>query len=122
MAIGRLASITIDCDDPPVLARFWLALVGGEVALTRDGLVALRTTSGWLAVVRVPDYRPPTWPDAEVPTQMHIDIAVDDLDTAETEAIKLGARRAALQPTPDRYRVLIDPAGHPFCLSIQIPD
>ncbi|HLM96560.1 MAG TPA: hypothetical protein VK283_09590 [Acidimicrobiales bacterium] len=29
---------------------------------------------------------------------------------------------AAAQPAPDRYLVLLDPAGHPFCLSTQIPE
>jgi Glyoxalase-like domain len=45
---------------------------------------------------------------------------VDDLDRAE--ALRLGARRAIEQRAPDRWRVLLDPAGHPFCLSTQIPD
>jgi len=53
---------------------------------------------------------------------MHLDLAVDDLDQAEAEALRLGARPAAEQPAPDRWRVLLDPAGHPFCLSTQIPD
>jgi hypothetical protein len=30
--------------------------------------------------------------------------------------------RADVQPSPDRWRVLLDPAGHPFCLSVQIPE
>ena len=25
------------------------------------------------------------------------------------------------QPDPERWRVLFDPAGHPFCLTTQIP-
>jgi hypothetical protein len=25
-------------------------------------------------------------------------------------------RLAGVQPRPDRFRVMIDPAGHPFCL------
>jgi Glyoxalase-like domain len=71
--------------------------------------------------VRVADYQPPTWPDPAVPKQMHLDLAVDDLDAAEAEAIRLGARKPPGQPAPDRWRVLLDPAGHPFCLSSQIP-
>jgi hypothetical protein len=39
--------------------------------------------------------------------------------TAEAE--RLGARPAATQPAPDRWRVMFDPAGHPFCLTTQIP-
>jgi hypothetical protein len=27
-----------------------------------------------------------------------------------------------VQPSPDRWRVLIDPAGHPFCLTTLIPE
>jgi hypothetical protein len=47
----------------------------------------------------------------------HLDFAVaDDLDAAEARAIELGATKVGEQPNPDRWRVLIDPAGHPFCL------
>jgi hypothetical protein len=53
---------------------------------------------------------------------MHLDLAVDDLKEAELRATDLGAVRADSQPAPDRYVVLFDPAGHPFCLSKQIPE
>jgi len=76
----------------------------------------------WLAAVHVDGYQPPSWPEGQVPKQMHLDLAVDDLDQAEAEAIRLGATRAQEQPAPDRWRVLLDPAGHPFCLSTQIPE
>jgi hypothetical protein len=122
MAVARLASIALDCDDPAALAAFWAELIGGEVAFTGPDFVAVRTDRGWLAAVRVADHRPPSWPSATVPKQMHIDLSVDDLDRAQAEAIRLGARLAVPQPAPDRYRVLLDPAGHPFCLSVQIPD
>ena len=122
MALARLASTALDCSDPAALASFWAQLVGGEVAFASDEFCAVKTGGGWLAAVRVPDYQPPTWPDPAVPKQMHLDLAVDDLDAAEAEAIRLGARKAAEQPGPDRWRVLYDPAGHPFCLSSQIPE
>ena len=122
MAVARLASIVFDCENPAELAQFWAALVGGEVAVSGDEFVAVRTTRGWIAAMRVPDHRPPTWGDAAVPKQMHIDLSVDDLDEAEAEAVRLGARLLSDQPAPDRYRIFLDPAGHPFCLSVQIPD
>jgi hypothetical protein len=122
MAVARFASIVFDCKDPAELAQFWAALVGGEVALTGDEFVAVRTSECWIAAMYVPDYRAPTWGDAAVPKQMHIDLSVDDLDEAEAEAVRLGARLLSDQPAPDRYRIFLDPAGHPFCLSIQIPD
>jgi hypothetical protein len=53
---------------------------------------------------------------------MHLDLAVENVDEAEAEAVHLGAIRATDQPAPDRWRVLLDPAGHPFCLTTQIPE
>jgi glyoxalase superfamily protein len=116
VAVARLGAITLDCDDPPALADFWTALLDGEVIFSSDDIVAVRTDRGSLAAVRVPDYRPPTWPGDSLPKQMHLDLTVEDLDAAEAEAVRLGARRVEEQPDPQRWRVLLDPAGHPFCL------
>ena len=116
MALARLGLIALDCDDPPALADFWIALLDGEVIFSSDDVVAVRTDRGSLAAVRVPDYRPPTWPGGALPKQLHLDLVVDDLDAAEAEAVRLGARRVEEQPEPKRWRVLLDPAGHPFCL------
>ena len=116
MATARLASTALDCADPSALADFWAALVGGEVAFRSDEFCAVKTDRGWLAAMKVDDYTPPTWPDPAVPKQMHLDLKVDDLDAAQAEAVSLGARMAAEQPAPDLWRVLLDPAGHPFCL------
>ena len=101
MAIALLASTALDCSDPAALASFWAELVGGEVAFTSPEFCAVKTDNGWLATVRIDDYKPPTWPDSAVPKQMHL--------------------KPSEQPAPDRWRVLLDPAGHPFCLSNQIP-
>ena len=46
---------------------------------------------------------------------MHLDLTADDLGAAEEQAVALGATLAQ-QPDP-RLRVLLDPAGHPFCLT-----
>jgi hypothetical protein len=48
---------------------------------------------------------------------VHLDLAVDDKAVAEAEALRLGARVADDQPGGDTWRVLLDPAGHPFCLT-----
>lgn len=122
MAFARLGSISFDCDDPQPLARFWAELIGGEIAFSSDDFVAVKTDLGWISTVRVPDYRPTTWPNGAVPKQLHLDLAVDNLEAAESEAIRLGAVRPDYQPDPDRWRVMIDPSGHPFCLSTLIPD
>lgn len=122
MAVARLGSVALDCSSPSTLGEFWARLLGGEVAFTSEAFVAVKTERGWLAAVQVEGYQPPTWPGGDAPKQMHLDLAVDDLGEAEAEAVRLGATRATEQPAPDRWRVLLDPAGHPFCLSTQIPE
>ena len=117
----RLGSIALDCADPGQLSTFWAALLGGQVALSNDDFAAVKTDRLWLAATRVEDYVPPTWPQGPVPKRVHLDLAVDDLG-AEEQAISLGAVRAGSQPAPDRHLVLLEPAGHPFCLSTQIPE
>jgi hypothetical protein len=104
------------------LASFWSGLLGGEIAFSSEAFVAVKTDRIWLTAVRIPDFVAPTWPEGGLPKQMHLDLAVDDLDQAEREAVRLGAVPAADQPSPDTFRVFFDPAGHPFCLSKQIPE
>jgi hypothetical protein len=112
----------LDCDDPAVLAAFWRDLLGGEITFTSEKFATVKVGGGQVTAIRVPDHRPPTWPDGEIPKQIHLDLVVDDLDGAEEQAVRLGARRAALQAVPDRFRVLLDPAGHPFCLCLPGPN
>uniref|UniRef100_UPI0023EB02D5 VOC family protein n=1 Tax=Streptomyces antimycoticus TaxID=68175 RepID=UPI0023EB02D5 len=40
---------------------------------------------------RVDDFRAPRWTDSARPQQMHIDVMVADLDTAEPQVLALGA-------------------------------
>lgn len=118
----RLGSVALDCADPTTLAAFWAKLLGGEVAFTSDHFVAVKTEQVWFAAVKIDDYQPPTWPGSDAPKQMHLDLAVDNLEEAVVDAVRLGAVRSDFQPAPERYVVLFDPAGHPFCLSTQIPE
>jgi hypothetical protein len=48
---------------------------------------------------------------------MHLDFQVGDLESAVEEARALGARDADAQFQPNAH-VMIDPAGHPFCLCL----
>jgi hypothetical protein len=62
------------------------------------------------------------WP--AVPGQqqmtMHLDIGVEDLEAAVAWALDLGATQAAFQPQA-HVRVMLDPAGNPFCLCGEEP-
>jgi hypothetical protein len=117
MAGAKLGAIALDCPEPKALAEFYIALMGVEPGFMSDDFAAFKAQGLWISMHRVADYQPPRWPDPAAPQQMHLDFAVDDLDTAEATATELGATRAADQPAPDRWRVMLDPVGHPFCLS-----
>ena len=121
MALARLAMTTLDCADPEPLAEFWAALLGGTIIARTDDVAVVRTDGIWIGAGRVPDYTPPTWPGGATPKHIHLDLAVQDLDGAEAEALRLGARKADHQPRPDQWRIYFDPAGHPFCLTANIP-
>ena len=117
--VGRLGATSIDCSDPAELADFYAALLGmRRLAEAPDGsVVAITDGAQTLAMMRVAEYVPPTWPEPGQLQQMHLDVSVTDLDDAVAKAELLGARQADHQAQPALWRVLLDPAGHPFCLT-----
>lgn len=118
MAIARFPSFVIDCPDPAALAGFYGELLGWP-AKTDDDWAEIRdsSTGQCICFQQVADFRRPEWPGQGVPQQMHLDVMVDDLDDAEAAAVAIGAARASHQPGTT-FRVLLDPAGHPFCLCV----
>ena len=102
----------LDCPDPATLADFYSALLGRPITYRTDDfcVVAESDQHSGLAFQRAPDHRSPTWPDSGVPQQIHLDVMVDDVETAGAEVLRLGARRLS------ETGVYADPAGHPFCL------
>jgi catechol 2,3-dioxygenase-like lactoylglutathione lyase family enzyme len=110
--IGRLHHIALDCPDPHALAEFWSALLGQPITYESPTwvVVAANETSSGLAFQLAPDHRAPTWPRAEVPQQIHLDVMVEDVEEAGRRVVDLGARRL------DGEGVFADPGGHPFCL------
>jgi catechol 2,3-dioxygenase-like lactoylglutathione lyase family enzyme len=121
-ATAKLGAVSIDCDDPAALAQFYVALLGLEVMFESETFVALTGGPLPLTFQRVEDHQPPTWPEGSTPKQLHLELAVSDLDAVESSAIALGATKADTQPNVESWRVLIDPAGHPFCITTLIPD
>jgi catechol 2,3-dioxygenase-like lactoylglutathione lyase family enzyme len=133
----RLSGPVIGCGDAWELAEFYASLLGGHVVDRSE-----KVPGGW-ALVRSPDgehklefqreepFVPPVWPTVAGAQQMgmHLDIAVDGLAPMSAMeqrraqfgemveyAVSLGARVAEHQPQPERVVVMLDPAGHPFCL------
>lgn len=122
MTTFRLGAVSLDSADPAALVDFWQHVLGGEVAFTSDTFVALKLEGLWLTAMLDENYQRPTWPTGSVPKQMHLDLAVKDLDAAEEEIVALGATKADTQPSPEAWRVFLDPDGHPFCLTVTIPE
>ena len=118
MALGKLWSVTLDCADAKELSRFWAAALDGKIAYESDNFSGVELPDGlWIGAYRIDGYEPLEWPDGAAPKQVHLDFTVADLDAAEQAALDLGAIKAAHQPEPERWRVLLDPAGHPFCVT-----
>ncbi|MEV4512270.1 VOC family protein [Dactylosporangium sp. NPDC049525] len=118
--VARVGSVTLDCTDPRALASFYQAVTGAGLEYASDDAVALAPVHAGginLCFQRVADYRPPRWPDPAAPQQFHLDLYAADPAAAEARMIELGATRARHQPGAGRWVVLLDPAGHPFCLA-----
>ncbi|GAA4289251.1 VOC family protein [Actinomadura luteofluorescens] len=118
--IAEFVAVTLDCPEPPVLAAFYAAVTGGEVTYDTPEASAVKLPGGMDVYFQgVAGHRPPTWPEGDRPQQFHLDFYVDDLDKAEETVTGLGGARPGFQPGGDRWRVLTDPAGHPFCVCLR---
>jgi catechol 2,3-dioxygenase-like lactoylglutathione lyase family enzyme len=118
VTIGSLFAVTVDCPDPLRLARFYQDITGWQLFASNDDFVALAGDDNVrLDFQRVANHQPPRWPDTAAPLRVHLDFRVHDLDQGEAHLLKLGAVRPNFQPGGQRFRVLLDPAGHPFCLA-----
>jgi catechol 2,3-dioxygenase-like lactoylglutathione lyase family enzyme len=114
-SVMGLFAVTVDAPDASALARFYGELTGMEVAYDGPEGAMLAADGRYVMFQQIgDDYRPPRWPDPAYPQQAHLDLLVRDMDAAETQAVALGAAR--LDGGGERFRVLADPAGHPFCL------
>jgi predicted enzyme related to lactoylglutathione lyase len=112
---------TFEAADPRELARFYAALLDWEIVEYQPdvAVVAVPRAASFLVFQHADGYRRPVWPpvDGEQRPMVHLDFQVADLDAAVAEAEALGATTAGHQPQAN-VRVMIDPAGHPFCLCL----
>lgn len=114
---ASLAMINLDCADPAALADFYHQVLGWKVAHSQDEYAMITGEGGQsIGFGRVPGYQPPRWPADADPKRYHLDLYVDDLAEAARRCRELGAGTPDFQPDGDRWLVLLDPAGHPFCL------
>ncbi|WP_345456776.1 VOC family protein [Nocardioides marinquilinus] len=117
MSTAELKMMTLDCADVAAEATFWSQLLGWDVVAQEEEYAMLTGPGGAaLGFGLVAGYEAPAWPNERGSKQFHFDLGCDDVDAAEARAVELGATLADPQPG-ETWRVLIDPAGHPFCLT-----
>jgi catechol 2,3-dioxygenase-like lactoylglutathione lyase family enzyme len=131
----QLLHTVLDTTEPRALAEFYRQLLGlhyrpGDEPPTAgspddaDWLV-LVTTAGvrQLAFQQVGELQRTTWPEPDVPMQLHLDFTVPDVAELERHRERAQALGADIlldrtdEPDEPLY-VLADPSGHPFCLFV----
>jgi catechol 2,3-dioxygenase-like lactoylglutathione lyase family enzyme len=137
MTLPSLRQVVLDAEDARALAEFYRELLGlayrpgdeppaaGAPDPQGEDWLVLRSADGGtaLAFQQVARLTPSTWPQDEVPQQLHLDLTVPtvaDLQTAHERALGLGARLLLdRSDDPDEpLHVYADPAGHPFCIFV----
>jgi catechol 2,3-dioxygenase-like lactoylglutathione lyase family enzyme len=116
--IGQVDGITLDCPDPKQLATFYQRATGWPIVYDTDEFVYLGGPGTFqLGFQRVAEQQPPEWPSPS--RQGHLAFSVSVLDDGEKRLLELGATKADVQPNEALWRVLIDPAGHPFYVYVR---
>jgi catechol 2,3-dioxygenase-like lactoylglutathione lyase family enzyme len=111
--VAVLANVTVDCLDPPALARFWSRLLGWPVVDEDPEVVSVRSPGGLDL-----DFAPVQEPKRGQ-NRIHLDLASDtpaeQLELVE-RAVELGARHADVGQDGVPWVVLADPEGNEFCV------
>ncbi|MBL0885110.1 VOC family protein [Myceligenerans indicum] len=134
--IPRIRQIVFDTTDVRALAEFYRKLFGltyrpgdeapppGEPDPRGHDWLVLRSEDGVSLAFQQVDRLPrPTWPEPDVPQQLHLDTTVRDaaaLGAARDHALALGATQLldrSEDPDEPLY-VFADPMGHPFCIFV----
>lgn len=109
----------VEAPDAHSLAEFYSKLLGWEMVKQSPDEAAITPPEGvaYIAFQTSAGYVRPVWPAADGAQRitMHLDFEVVDLPAAVAHALEIGAQEADHQPQ-ENVRVLLDPAGHPFCL------
>lgn len=109
----EVSALNFDSANASELAAFYQGLIGGTIDEFPEWMNLERENELNLSFQSVADYQPPTWPTQERGQQIHIDFHTDDREAEVNRAIQLGA---SLQVMEQGFTVLLDPAGHPFCI------
>lgn len=130
----KLLHTAVDTTDVRGLAEFYRQLLGLRYRPGDEPPTDGPDDADWLVLIDdegrrrlafqwVERLEPTTWPEHDVPMQMHLDCSVpsvDELERNRDRALTLGAT-LVLDRSDDEDEplyVLADPSGHPFCLFV----
>ena len=135
--VPHLSQVVIDTTHARTSAEFWRQLLGLEYRAGHEqpgpgdkdpaggDWLNLRSPDGVpvLAFQQVDALRRSTWPEVEVPQQLHLDLTVrdtDELGAVHQHVLALGGTlRLDRSDDPDEpLRVYGDLDGHPFCVFV----
>jgi len=112
-----LNMVNLDSGNPRQLTEFYANALGWKIVMLEDDYGMLTSDNGVsIGFGRIDNYTRPEWPDPQGGKRYHLDLNVDDLRSAEKELVALGAEIAEWQPNAERWTVMLDPQGQPFCI------
>lgn len=114
-------NVVLDTDNAVELSEFYEKLLGWTRFPGEEyTVIANAEQKGfptWITVQQVNDYVPPVWPETpgEQQQMAHLDFHVENVEEGVKHALSCGATISEIQ-YDERWRVMIDPAGHPLCI------
>lgn len=119
----KLGCVTLDSSNAEEHADFYQRLLGWTIRFTNtdDGskFVGIMSETKEIVLLFQEDdnYTKPVWPSeqGQQQTMAHLDFFTDDLKKDVEHALVCGAKLAETQYS-EKWQVMIDPAGHPFCI------
>ncbi|MFG2817801.1 VOC family protein [Kitasatospora sp. NPDC048365] len=113
--IAALHAVVLDCADPDELAEFYRKITGWEVGYRSETFVFIGEGATRIGFQRIGGYLRPQWPGGN--PRAHLDFTVPDFATGIPALVAAGASLPDDQPGGEDWKVLLDPAGHPMCIT-----
>ena len=110
--VGELFEIVIDVADLDRSAHFWSQVLGLKVTHQWGEYLGFERQEGGLMIClqRVSEKKTSK-------NRLHLDVAVEDVDTASARVEALGGRKLQeIEESGMRWTVMADPDGNEFCL------
>ena len=121
----KLGAIVLDSGNSEELSAFYEKLLGWTKHRYDEEWIIVSSGGGEgtpLVFQEVKNYERPVWPGVSGKQQqmLHLDFYVDDIEKGVRRALSCGAELSKIQ-LEDGWRVLLDQAGHPFCILPNMP-